>query len=197
VSSHLFRSWWRPREFSIPGIKVSLVVGIAAALVLRLVGIGPLWITLILAPILVFVVLWAVALAAGTLIGPKVLFHLAIAGEWHEARSHGEPYRRSTLGVSLEEQGFIHCSFPRQLQKVADVVFAGRDDVVLLFIDAGLLSAEVKVESLDGGEEKFPHIYGPLNLDAVIDSVPVPLSPDGRLDVRELFRARPRDFLQP
>lgn len=197
MSAHWFRSWYRPREFGIPGVKVSIVVGVTAALVLRLVGVGPLWVTLLVAPLLVFVLSWAVALAAGTLIGPKLLFHLAIADEWEEARSRGGPYRRSTLGVSLDEQGFIHCSFPGQLQKVADAVFAGRDDVVLLAIDRGQLSAEVRVEATDGGTERFPHIYGPIDLDAVIDSVPVPLGADGRLDVQGLFRARPRDFLQP
>ena len=197
MSAHWFRSWYRPREFGFPGVKVSVVIGIAAALVLRLVGIGPLWLTLLVAPLAVFVLSWVVALAAGTLIGPKLLFHLAVAEEWEEARSRGGPYRRSTLGVSLEEQGFIHCSFPRQLQTVADAVFACRDDVVLLAIDRGQLSAEVRVEATDAGGERFPHIYGPLDLDAVIDSVPVPLGPDGRLDVEGLFRARPRDFLQP
>lgn len=173
------------------------MVGIAAALVLRLVGIGPLWVTLLVAPFAVFVLSWAVALAAGTLIGPRVVFHLAVADEWEEARSRGGPYRRSTLGVSLEERGFIHCSFPRQLQTVADAVFAGRDDVVLLAIDRRRLSAEVRVEATDAGGERFPHIYGPLDLAAVIDSMSVPLGPDGRLDVAGLFRARPRDFLQP
>ena len=197
MSAHWFRSWYRPREFGIPGVKVSIVVGVTAALVLRLVGVGPLWVTLLVAPLLVFVLSWAAALAAGTLIGSKLLFHLAIADEWEEARSRGGPYRRSTLGVSLDEQGFIHCSFPGQLQKVADAVFASRDDVVLLAIDRGQLSAEVRVEATDGGTERFPHIYGPLDLDAVIDSVPVPLGADGRLDVQGLFRARPRDFLQP
>lgn len=197
MSAHWFRSWYRPREFGIPGVKVSIVVGVTAAVVLRLVGVGPLSVTLLVAPLLVFVLSWAVALAAGTRIGPTLLFHLAIADEWEEARSRGGPYRRSTLGVSLDEQGFIHCSFPGQLQKVADAVFAGRDDVVLLAIDRGQLSAEVRVEATDGGTERFPHIYGPLDLDAVIDSVPVPLGADGRLDVHGLFRARPRDFLQP
>ena len=119
-----------------------------------------------------------------------LLFHLAVAEEWEEARSRGGPYRRSTLGVSLEEQGFIHCSFPRQLQTVADAVFAGRDDVVLLMIDCGQLSAEVRVEATEPGGERFPHIYGPLDLDAVTDSVPVPLGPDGRLDVAEVTRSR-------
>ena len=173
------------------------MVGVTGALVLRLVGVGPLWATILVAPLVVFVLSWAVALAAGTLFGPKLLFHLAIAEDWEEARSRGGPYRRSTLGVSLDQQGFIHCSFPGQLQKVADAVFAGRDDVVLLAINRGQLSAEVRVEPTDGSIERFPHIYGPLDLDAVLDSMPVPLGADGHLDLEGLFRTRPRDFLQP
>ena len=173
------------------------MIGVTGALVLRLVGVGPLWATILVAPLVVFVLSWAVALAAGTLLGPKLLFHLAIAEEWEEARSRGGPYRRSTLEVSLDEQGFIHCSFPGQLQKVADAVFAGRDDVVLLAINRGQLSAEVRAEPTDGSIERFPHIYGPLDLDAVLDSMPVPLGADGHLDLEGPFGTRPRDFLQP
>lgn len=47
------------------------------------------------------------------------IFHLALAAEWEEAISAGV-YQRSTIGRSLAEQGFIHCSYLHQLQAVAD-----------------------------------------------------------------------------
>ena len=113
------------------------------------------------------------------------LYHLAIAEEWAEAIEHGT-YRRSTLGRSLEEQGFIHCSFAEQVQLIADVIYRGRDDVVLVEIDPSLVAAEIRVENLDGGAMPFPHVYGPLAVDAVVGWQDVPLGSDGRLLVSGL-----------
>lgn len=92
-----------------------------------------------------------------------VIKHLAVAAEWEEAIAGGGPYRRSTLGRSLDEVGFIHCSFEEQVAATAALIYAGRDDVVLLTIDESRLGCEVRVE------EGFPHIYGELPLDAVVE----------------------------
>ena len=112
---------------------------------------------------------------------PHRIFHLALRGEWRAASETGIDYRRSTLGRSLEGQGFIHCSFADQVQTVADLVFHGRSDVVLLEIDPSRLRAEVRVENLEGGRQRFPHVYGPLPLQAVARATDVPLGVDGRL----------------
>ena len=95
------------------------------------------------------------------------IYHLALRDEWHEAVERNEPYRRSTLGRSLDDEGFIHCSFAHQVEMIADLVYRGRD-VVLLSIDPSRVQAEVRVENLEGGEDLFPHIYGALPLDAVV-----------------------------
>ena len=108
------------------------------------------------------------------------LYHLALAEDWQRAPE--KDYETSTLGVSLSAQGFIHCSFRHQVQQIADLVYRGRDDVLLLKIDPGRLSAPVKVEALREGEEAFPHIYGPLNRQAVVESSRMRLLADGRLD---------------
>jgi uncharacterized protein (DUF952 family) len=97
-----------------------------------------------------------------------VIHHLALQAEWDEAVARGGPYLRSTIGQSLAEVGFIHCSFDGQVEQTAKLFYAHRDDVVVLTIDTKRLDAEVRVE--DG----FPHIYGPLPLDAVIDARPRP-----------------------
>lgn len=112
-----------------------------------------------------------------------LIYHLAVAAEWEAARASGMAYDRSTLGVSLDEQGFIHCSFVDQVQFIADLVYAGRTDVVLLTIDTSRLGVEVRVEGVDGGDECFPHVYGPVARDAVVAATPVPVGRDGRLDV--------------
>jgi uncharacterized protein (DUF952 family) len=70
---------------------------------------------------------------------------------------------------------------------IADLVFHGRDDVVLLTIGPGRVIAETRVENLDGGPALFPHIYGPLPLDAVIRTSEVPVGKDGRLLVEAVL----------
>ena len=109
------------------------------------------------------------------------LYHLALARDW-AGDDTGAGYTTSTIGRTLADEGFIHCSFPEQIQGVADRFYRGRPDVVLLELDADALRAPVKVEPVPGGEA-FPHLYGPLNRDAVVRAVPVPLTGDGRLDV--------------
>ncbi len=70
--------------------------------------------------------------------------------------------------------GFIHCSFAEQLDATRRRFYAGRDDVVVLRIDPALLDAEVRVEDLHGTGESFPHVYGPIRLDAVVEARPFP-----------------------
>lgn len=103
------------------------------------------------------------------------LFHLALSDEWREAVECGGPYERSTLGAGLDEVGFVHCSFADQVAPTRDRFYAGRTDVVVLQIDpARLGDVEVRVEDLHGSGEAFPHLYGPLPLDAVVGVEPLP-----------------------
>jgi glutathione S-transferase len=113
------------------------------------------------------------------------VFHLAVAAEWERALETGE-YRRSTIDTSLEEEGYIHASFAHQAQGVADRHYRGRDDIVLLTVDTGRLrdtGVDLRVEDASGHGEGFPHLYGPLPVDAVVDVTPVPVTDDGRLDL--------------
>jgi uncharacterized protein (DUF952 family) len=86
------------------------------------------------------------------------------------ARSTGS-YGESTRGLSLAEVGFIHCSYAHQVPRVADALYRGASGLVLLVIDPDRLAAELREEDLDGHGEVFPHLYGPLNQDAVVDVV--------------------------
>ena len=110
-----------------------------------------------------------------------LVYHLALAANWREALAGGEGYRISSIDRTLEEEGFIHCSFDTQLQATADRFYRGRSDVVLLSIDTELLESELRVEAAGGHPSGFPHLYGPLNPEAVTEVRPLKLAPDGRL----------------
>ena len=115
------------------------------------------------------------------------IYHLALRDEWLRAVDAGEDYRGSTLGRSLDDVGFIHCSFADQVQQIADLVYAGRRDVVLLVIDPSTLPFEIRVENLDGGDRPFPHIYGPLPTAVVVEAREVSVDAAGRLEVDALL----------
>jgi uncharacterized protein (DUF952 family) len=91
-----------------------------------------------------------------------VIFHIATRDAWDAAARAGE-YRADTL----ETEGFIHCSEAHQVAAVANARFRGREDLVLLWVDPARVRAEIKYEDASDGSGKFPHIYGPLNTDAV------------------------------
>jgi uncharacterized protein (DUF952 family) len=103
------------------------------------------------------------------------LFHITTHAAWGEGASRG-----TYEGDTLRSQGFIHCSTEPQVVEVADRLFRGRTDLLLLVIDAAAISPEVRYENLEGGAEQYPHVYGPLNRDAVTGTLPLPPGPDGR-----------------
>jgi uncharacterized protein (DUF952 family) len=108
-----------------------------------------------------------------------LIYHIATRADWDRARAHGE-YTRSTVDRTLAEEGFIHASAASQVTGTANKYY--RDvpgDLVLLVIDPGLLRAEVRYEDVPGAELPFPHIYGPLNVDAVVAAPPFAAGPDG------------------
>ena len=99
------------------------------------------------------------------------IFHIAERREWDAARQAGGPYEVSTRGLTLSEVGFIHASRDEeQARTVQRAFYADLDDLVLLVIDPQGL--DVRDEPV--GDDVFPHIYGPLPIDAVIDVRPLP-----------------------
>jgi len=106
------------------------------------------------------------------------IYHIALERDWRDAQRHGE-YRISTLGRTLEEEGFIHCSDAHQVAPTANAFYAGRDGLVLLVIDADRLRSELRYDTAPGTDQRFPHVYGPLDLDAVVRVSPFAPGPDG------------------
>ena len=96
------------------------------------------------------------------------IFHVTRADDWRAAQAGGT-YRNSTRDKTLDEEGFIHCSYAHQVAHVVATYFRDVDGLLVLVIDPQRVNSEIRVESA-GGDECFPHIYGPLNLDAVIEA---------------------------
>ena len=111
-----------------------------------------------------------------------MIYHISSRQSWDEARQRGD-YRVE----SLEREGFIHCSTVTQVLPVAEQFYKGQSDILLLMIDPARLSAELKWEPPSGGTpppgvpvgDPFPHIYGSLNLDAVVNVYDLESNPDG------------------
>lgn len=106
------------------------------------------------------------------------LFHLTQRSLWESALPAGR-YTVSTRGVSLAEQGYIHCSLRHQLPGVAERFYADLDDLVVLVIDGSTL--DIRYEPVVPGGEEFPHLYGPLPVAAVTAVLPVNRDADGVL----------------
>lgn len=108
---------------------------------------------------------------------PELLVHLCSRTEWDAALLAGE-----VRPESLREAGFVHLSTQQQVHLPANRIFAGRTDLVLLFIDRGALDAPLRWEPGVPGDPAsmvFPHLYGALPADAVRAVRPYRAGPDG------------------
>jgi uncharacterized protein (DUF952 family) len=115
-----------------------------------------------------------------------MIYHITSRSAWNKARQNGE-YRAE----SLETEGFIHCSTGTQVLPVVEKFYLGQQDLLLLMIEPSLLSSELKWEPPADGTpppgvpegEPFPHIYGPINLEAVVKAVDLEANPDGNYNL--------------
>jgi uncharacterized protein (DUF952 family) len=98
------------------------------------------------------------------------IFHITPRQQWEAAIERYE-------GDTLATDGFIHCSELRQVVTVADHFYTGQSGLVLLKIAVDRLQPELRYEAADGDE--FPHLYGALNLDAVVEVVDFEPSSEG------------------
>jgi uncharacterized protein (DUF952 family) len=104
----------------------------------------------------------------------RIIYKIASQALWREAEAAG---RFTGAPVDLAD-GFIHFSTAGQARETASRHFAGQDDLVLVAVDAARLGPALEYEPSRGGA-LFPHLYGPLLLDAVVWVRPLPLGEDG------------------
>ena len=106
-----------------------------------------------------------------------MLVHICATEDWHLAQGRGEH-----RPPSLEAVGFVHLSDPEQAHLPANRLYAGRTDLVLLHIDPDRLTAPVRWERgvpTDPESMLFPHLYGPLPIEAVTSVTPYLPAADG------------------
>ncbi len=103
-----------------------------------------------------------------------ILYKICPAALWRDAEREG-CFRGSEVDL---RDGFIHFSTAAQVQDTAAKHFAGADDLLLVSVDPARLGRRLKWEPSRGGA-LFPHLYGPLDLAAVVRVVPLPLGANG------------------
>ena len=91
------------------------------------------------------------------------IYHIVLPEVWDRFKS-----RPSYQPESLATEGFIHCSYPGQLEGVLKRYYRGVEKVLILKIDTEKLLAKLVKEASTGGE-MYPHLYGRLNHNAVVD----------------------------
>lgn len=98
----------------------------------------------------------------------EYIYHITTSEEWNAALQTG-----SYEALSLKEEGFIHCSQDEQVAGVLERYFAGKNNLVKLAIDPSKLQSRLIYEWSPSLAQTFPHIYGPINVDAVKSAEPI------------------------
>ena len=118
-----------------------------------------------------------------------MIFHITSSVDWEKAQQRGD-YRAE----SLDTEGFIHCSTQSQVLPVAENFYKGHSGLLLLGIEPALLSSDLKWEAPSGGTpplgvpagESFPHVYGPINLNAVVKVLELQTDPNNKFILPDL-----------
>ncbi|MEO5563505.1 MAG: DUF952 domain-containing protein [Chitinophagaceae bacterium] len=97
---------------------------------------------------------------------PLIIYHVTTSEAWKEAQEKGF-YEHP----SLKAEGFIHCSEEHQVAGVLDRYFKGMTDLVKLVIDPQKLKSRYVQEWSPSTLDTYPHVFGVINTDAVIDVV--------------------------
>jgi uncharacterized protein (DUF952 family) len=97
------------------------------------------------------------------------IYHIVLPETWEQVKN-----KTFYEAASLAEEGFIHCSYEDQLDGVIERYYSNANEIVILTLDANRLTSPLVSEPSTNGEP-YPHIYGPINLDAVVEAVTRPV----------------------
>jgi uncharacterized protein (DUF952 family) len=93
----------------------------------------------------------------------SLIYHITKKQDWISAQQKGA-YEAASLAI----EGFIHCSEAHQVAGVLERYYAGQKDLLKLVIETEKLQSRLVYEWSPSTADTFPHIYGPIHLDAVI-----------------------------
>jgi uncharacterized protein (DUF952 family) len=111
-----------------------------------------------------------------------MIYRIAAIEDWKQAEETG--YFQS---ADLAADGFIHCCSVEQIAKVANAFYTSRTDLVLLEIDESLLDVPVKWEGLPHSSELFPHVYGPIDRQAIVRQMGLQPDSNGHFGLTATF----------
>jgi uncharacterized protein (DUF952 family) len=94
----------------------------------------------------------------------EYIYHVTTLKEWEAAKIKNE-----YTPVNFEQDGFINCSVEKQIPGVLDRFYKGQTGLVKLKIEKEKVQRPVLFELALDLDELFPHIYGALNLDSVVE----------------------------
>ena len=107
-----------------------------------------------------------------------MIYHIAEKNEWLACANKSE-----YLPGRYDNDKFIHCSDSHQIESVLNCMFKGKNNLVLLKIDPTKLTAQTIYESPQGANEKFPHIYGTINKNAIIKVFELKCNKNGKFKI--------------
>jgi uncharacterized protein (DUF952 family) len=90
------------------------------------------------------------------------IYHITTKSEWQKAIETG-----AYVAPSLNEEGFIHCCDENQVDFIKEKYYSNSIDLVKLCIDIQKLASQYIFEWSNSLEQTFPHVYGPINIEAV------------------------------
>ena len=115
----------------------------------------------------------------------NMILHITSHKDWEKAK-----YNKEYTAPSLETKGFIHCSTIKQAVDTVNLFYKGQNELVLLCIDETKLKSECKYENPTGGNihnsetgNLFPHVYGFINISAVVKVVDFPADSNGNFSL--------------
>lgn len=104
----------------------------------------------------------------GDVLVDTFIYHITEQEQWGQACLDGE-----FTDESLDYDGFIHCCYGIQLKYIADRYFKGKENLLVLEITRKSIKCKVKDEEMGKEQYVFPHVYGPIPVNAVRKAAPL------------------------